>query len=147
MPPLNFPINRRGFMRVGSVGALAVITSGIGKIFSTSASATGAKTASTANKKLVKLTKLPVGGNHKFALASGEQAILFRTKSGVFAYSRTCTHEGCTVDYSSSNKQLACPCHGAAFDPFNGAKVLVGPANAPLTKIKVKIERDWVILV
>ena len=89
---------------------------------------------------------MPIGGNHSFALASGEQAILFRTKKGVFAYSKTCTHQGCTVEYSPSNKKLICPCHSANFDPFNGAKVTIGPANTPLPKINVKIQGSWVVL-
>jgi len=141
---VKFSINRRGFMRVGTVGALAVIASGAGKLFSSSA--TAASTASGAGKKLVKLTSVPVGGNYPFALASGEQAMLFRTKKGVFAYSRTCTHQGCTVEYSPSDKKLACPCHGAVFDPFDGAKAVVGPANMPLPKVKVAIQGNWVVL-
>lgn len=140
---VKFSINRRGFMRVGAVGALAVLASGVGKLFSTSATAAPAKNA---GKKLVKLVSLPVGGNHQFALASGEQAILFRTKKGVFAFSRSCTHEGCSVDYSTANKKLICPCHGATFDPYDGAKAVVGPANMPLPKVKVAIQGNWVVL-
>ena len=143
---VNFSINRRGFIRVGTVGALAVIASGAGKLFSSSATAATSSSASS-GKKLVKLASLPVGGNHPFALASGEQAMLFRTEKGVFAYSRTCTHQGCTVEYSSSDKKLVCPCHGATFDPFNGAKAIVGPANMPLPKVKVAIQGNWVVLV
>jgi thiosulfate dehydrogenase [quinone] large subunit len=143
---VKFSINRRGFMRVGTVGALAVIASGVGKLFSSSASAISPSSATGTGKKLIKLASLPVGGNHQFALASGEQAILFRTKQSVFAYSRTCTHQGCTVDYSPTEKKLICPCHSANFDPFNGAKVTIGPANTPLPKIKVKIQGNWVVL-
>ena len=44
-----------------------------------------------------------------------------------------------------SAKQLQCPCHGAQFDPFNGARVLAGPAPTPLAPIKVKISGDWVV--
>lgn len=144
---VNFSINRRGFMRVGTVGALAVIAGAVGKFFSSSANALTPPTATNAGKKLIILSSLPIGGNHSFALASGEQAILFRTKQGVFAYSKTCTHQGCTVQYSPSNKKLICPCHSANFDPFNGAKVTIGPANSPLPKVKVRIQGNWVVLV
>jgi len=144
---VNFSINRRGFMRVGTVGALAVLASGAGKLFSSSATAASTSTVASAGKKLVKLASLPVGGNHPFALASGEQAMLFRTKKGVFAYSRTCTHQGCTVEFSPSNNKLVCPCHGATFDPLNGGKAIVGPANMPLPKVKVAIQGNWVVLV
>jgi thiosulfate dehydrogenase [quinone] large subunit len=143
---VNFSINRRGFMRVGTVGALAVIAGALGRFFSSPANALSPSSSTSAGKKVVKLSSVPVGGNHSFALASGEQAILFRTKKGVFAYSKTCTHQGCTVDYSPSDKKLICPCHSANFDPFNGAKVTIGPANSPLPKIKVKVQGNWVVL-
>jgi thiosulfate dehydrogenase [quinone] large subunit len=143
---VNFSINRRGFIRVGTVGVLAVIAAGVGKFFSSSANALSPSTSTSAGKKLIKLSSVPIGGNHSFALASGEQAILFRTKKGIFAYSKTCTHQGCTVEYSPSNKKLICPCHSANFDPFNGAKVTIGPANTPLPKINVKIKGSWVVL-
>ena len=143
---VNFSINRRGFMRVGAVGALAVIAGALGRFFSSPANALSPSSSTSAGKKVVKLSSVPVGGNYPFALASGEQAILFRTKKGVFAYSKTCTHQGCTVDYSPSNKKLICPCHGANFDPFNGAKVTIGPANTPLPKVKVKVQGNWVVL-
>jgi thiosulfate dehydrogenase [quinone] large subunit len=143
---VSFSINRRGFMRVGTVGVLAVIAAGVGKFFSSSANALSPSTSTSAGKKLIKLSNVPVGGNHSFVLASGEQAILFRTKKGIFAYSKTCTHQGCTVEYSPSNKKLICPCHSANFDPFNGAKVTIGPANTPLPKINVKIQGSWVVL-
>lgn len=143
---MNFSINRRGFMRVGTVGALAVIAGGIGKFFSSSANALTPSSATSSGKKLIKLSSMPIGGNRSFALASGEQVVLFRTKQGLFAYSKTCTHLGCTVEYLPSNKKLVCPCHGANFDPFDGAKVTVGPANTPLQKVKVKIQGNWVVL-
>ena len=143
---VNFSINRRGFMRVGTVGALAVIAGALGRFFSSPANALSPSSSTSAGKKVVKLSSVPVGGNYPFALASGEQAILFRTKKGVFAYSKTCTHQGCTVDYSPSDKKLICPCHGANFDPFNGAKVTIGPANSPLPKVKVKVQGNWVVL-
>ncbi|MCX6437572.1 MAG: Rieske 2Fe-2S domain-containing protein [Actinobacteria bacterium] len=143
---VKFSINRRGFMRVGTVGALAVLASGAGKLFPSSATAATSSTAASAGKKLVKLASLPVGGNYPFALASGEQAMLFRTKKGVFAYSRTCTHQGCAVNYTPADKKLVCPCHGATFDPLDGAKVIVGPANMPLPKVKVVIQGNWVVL-
>jgi len=71
--------------------------------------------------------------------------VLFRTKTGVFAYSAVCTHEGCTVAFNSASKNLQCACHGAVFDPFDGAKVVTGPTNQPLAKIKVTTEGAWIV--
>ena len=50
----------------------------------------------------------------------GQDAVLVHLESGDFvAYSAVCTHQACTVAYQ--NGKLACPCHGSAFDPANGA--------------------------
>jgi len=72
-------------------------------------------------------------------------AILFRTKSGVFAYSAICTHQGCTVSYNATSKRLKCPCHGAEFDPANGAKAVTGPTQTPLAKVKVAVSGAWIV--
>jgi Rieske Fe-S protein len=49
---------------------------------------------------------------------------------GLFAFSTTCTHRGCTVGAPTSTGATTCPCHGARFDG-NGA-VVQGPATTPL---------------
>jgi len=69
---VNFSINRRGFMRVGTVGALAVIAGALGRFFSSPANALSPSSSTSAGKKVVKLSSVPVGGNYSFALASGE---------------------------------------------------------------------------
>lgn len=52
---------------------------------------------------------------------------------GVFnAYSRICTHQGCTIyDFETSSQQFVCNCHGSRFT--SSGKVAQGPANQPLT--------------
>ena len=126
-------MNRRGFIRSAAIAAGALI-------FGRSQSALAATP-----KKIVKASKFPVGSNQKFVAANGAPAYLFRTKTGVFAYSAICTHQGCTVDYFKAGKKLVCPCHGASFDPFNGGKVVSGEANFPLAKINVSIKSGWVV--
>lgn len=51
------------------------------------------------------------------------------------ALSDVCTHQGCSLGYSSGNKQLACPCHGATFS-LTGA-VVTGPASTDLKVFSV----------
>ena len=140
-------LDRRGAIRVGALGGVAVALSLLGKAFpKSSAKAVETKTATGSAVKVLALSKIAIGETHQFALSNGMPAILFRTKTGVFAYSATCTHEGCTVSYKGANKTLYCPCHGAEFDPFGGGKAVQGPARDPLTNVKVKIEGNWVVL-
>ena len=138
-------LERRSVLRVGITGVLAVAFAGVGKFFAKAAPAT---TSSAAGKgtKIVKLTSLKVGAARNFVASNGAPAILFRTKKGVFAYSAICTHQGCTVSYSTSSKTLKCPCHGAEFDPNKSGQVVNGPAETPLGKVKVAVKGAWVIL-
>lgn len=46
------------------------------------------------------------------------------------ALSSICTHEGCTVDYSSGAGKFVCPCHGSSFT--TSGSVVTGPATSPL---------------
>ena len=146
MPSMN--IERRGIFRTGIVASIAVAASFAGRAFPKAGAATnsGKSASKGSGKKIIKLATLKVGSTHNFTHSTqGVPSVLFRTKSGVFAYSAICTHQGCTVAYQKSSKHLVCPCHGAAFDPAKGAKVIAGPANAPLAKVKVAIKGAWVV--
>ena len=137
-------LERRGVIRVGLIGAFTVAFAGVGRVFTPKLMQDSASAAS--KTKIVKLSALKTGTAFNFVLASGEPAVLFRSKVGVFAYSAVCTHQGCTVAYLPASKTLKCPCHGAEFDPQKSGKVVMGPANTPLGKIKVAISGPWVIL-
>ncbi len=140
-------LDRRGAIRVGALGGVAVALALLGKAFpKSSAKAVETKTVTGTAVKVLALSKIAVGQTHQFSLSNGSPAVLFRTKNGVFAYSAVCTHEGCTVSYKSSNKTLHCPCHGAEFDPFANGKAVQGPARDPLSTVKVRIEGNWVVL-
>ena len=145
-------LDRRGFIRTGFIGALAVVAALLGRVFH-KASATESQSsnsqsagAQATGKQIVKLANLPVGSTFNFTHSSqGIPAVLFRTKTGVFAYSAICTHEGCTVSYKSSSKHLVCPCHGASFDPAQSGAVVSGPTRTPLSKVKVAVQGAWVV--
>ena len=97
------------------------------------------------NAVIAKLSEVNIGSTKLFTARDGSPAILFRTKAGVFAYSRICTHQGCTVNYEALGNVLSCPCHGARFDPTNGAKVVAGPAPTPLPQISVSIQGENIV--
>jgi thiosulfate dehydrogenase [quinone] large subunit len=142
---VDIALDRRGAIRVGLLSVAAIASAVVGKTFAKVSEKS--ETTVSGSSQIIELAKINVGETHQFALSNGMPAILFRTKTGVFAYSATCTHEGCTVAYQSSNKSLYCPCHGAEFDPFKNGGVITGPTRDALPTVKVKISGDWVVLV
>ena len=97
-------------------------------------------------KQIVRLSRVKVGGTFAFQLANGAPALLFRTKTGVFAYQTICTHQGGVTKYFSAKKVLVCPVHNASFDPFKKGAVITGPATNPLPTVKVVVQNGWVVL-
>jgi thiosulfate dehydrogenase [quinone] large subunit len=151
---LQLPLDRRSAIRMGALGAGAIAAVIIGHFFSrpskirsvalsTPSSSSGTVPALT---RIIKLSNFPVGQTFEFSTNDGQPAIVFRTNNGVFAYSEVCTHQGCTVSFSASEKVLICPCHGATYDPFSQAHVLAGPTNTPLSAVKVAISGEWVVV-
>jgi nitrite reductase/ring-hydroxylating ferredoxin subunit len=102
--------------------------------------------ANAASNQIVKLSKVKVGGTYSFQLKNGAPALLFRTKTGVFAYQTICTHEGGLTKFFAPRKLLVCSVHNASFDPFKKGAVVAGPAIKPLPIIKVAIKGEWIIL-
>lgn len=67
--------------------------------------------------------------------------LLIHLDNGQFvAYSSICTHAGCQVQFNPYVKDIACPCHGAVYDPYHSAQVLAGPAPAPLQTIPIRYD-------
>ncbi len=76
-------------------------------------------------------TSLANTNGYAVVSSSKGQLIVVRTgTSTVAALSAICTHQGCTVNYSSSTMLLVCPCHGAEFTLTGSVKL--GPASVPL---------------
>lgn len=103
--------------------------------------------AEAASKQIIRLNKIKVGGTFAFQLSNGAPALLFRTKTGVFAYQMICTHQGGLTKYFSPKKLLVCSVHKASFDPFKKGAVVSGPAVDPLPTVKVAVKGGWVVLV
>ncbi|MBI1287450.1 MAG: Rieske 2Fe-2S domain-containing protein [Flavobacteriales bacterium] len=68
--------------------------------------------------------------NNAGGSVSSHGVVIVNTGSDFAAVAQACTHQGCSVSYSSSQHNLHCPCHGGVFD-LNG-KVKSGPPPAPL---------------
>lgn len=55
---------------------------------------------------------------------------------GYVAYSRVCTHAGCTVGlFLETTDLLMCPCHQSTFDVLRAAQPTGGPAPRPLPQL------------
>ncbi len=102
--------------------------------------------AQAASTQIIRLTKIKVGGTYQFQLPNGAPALLFRTKTGVFAYQTICTLQGGLTKYFSPKKLLVCSVHNASFDPFKKGAVVTGPAVDPLPTVKVAVKSGWVVL-
>ncbi|CAN2210495.1 {NirD} Ferredoxin subunits of nitrite reductase and ring-hydroxylating dioxygenases [Candidatus Nanopelagicaceae bacterium] len=124
-------ISRRSALRMALVGAITSIT--------------GSR-AVAANNQIVQLSKVKVGATYQFQLSNGAPAILFRTKTGVFAYQAICTHQGGMTKYFAARKLIVCSVHNASFDPFKKGAVVSGPATNPLPSIKVAVKGSWIVL-
>lgn len=60
---------------------------------------------------------------------------------GVVAYSKICTHVGCSVGlYEQTTHHLLCPCHQSTFDLTDDCKVIFGPAKRPLPQLKIAVD-------
>ena len=102
--------------------------------------------AEAAETRVVRLSRVKVGGTFSFQLSNGAPALLFRTKTGVFAYQTICTHQGGMTKYLSAKKLIVCSVHNASFDPFKKGSVVAGPATNPLPTVKVAVKNGWVVL-
>jgi Rieske Fe-S protein len=66
---------------------------------------------------------------------TSDPAVLVRARSGEFrAYSRRCSHAGCSLEVDSQSRCLRCPCHRGVFDAELG-QVLFGPPQRALEQI------------
>lgn len=68
---------------------------------------------------------------------------------GWVAYSKICTHAGCSVGLLGVDnrpprtlRQLVCPCHQSVFDPLDGAEPVGGPAPRPLAQLPLAIDDE-----
>jgi Rieske Fe-S protein len=71
--------------------------------------------------------------------------ILIRTASGdVKAFSATCTHLDCTVQYRKDFGTIWCACHNGKYD-LNGRNIS-GPPPRPLDEFRVVVQGDDIFI-
>jgi Rieske Fe-S protein len=87
-----------------------------------------------------KLSELAETGWKVFRFGS-EPGILVQTDAGELrAFSGTCTHLSCTVQFEQESQRIWCACHNGWYD-LNGRNV-AGPPPHPLERYEVKVVGD-----
>ena len=74
----------------------------------------------------------------------GQPGLLVRTEDGYKAFSATCSHLNCTVQYKGDTKQIWCACHNGFYD-LNG-QVVSGPPPKPLQEFQVNVAGDEIVV-
>jgi len=100
----------------------------------------------------VEVTSVKAGPVTGFAKDSGtiirfgdKPIILIRTTSGEFrAFSATCTHLDCTVQFRKDMELIWCACHNGKYD-LTGRNIS-GPPPRPLTPYRVVIQGEDVFI-
>jgi Rieske Fe-S protein len=100
----------------------------------------------------VKVTSVKVGPLSGIEKDSGtivrfgnKPVLLLRTAAGdLRAFSATCTHLDCTVQYRKDMGMIWCACHNGRYDL--GGRNIAGPPPRPLTEYRVVIQGEDVFL-
>jgi Rieske Fe-S protein len=96
----------------------------------------------TGERLLAKASSIPIDQSVSFNDPTYGPFLLIHLDNGQFvAYSSICTHAGCQVQFDPNAKDIACPCHGAVYNPYNNAQVIAGPAPYPLPKIPIRYDQ------
>lgn len=100
--------------------------------------------ANVASIKAGSIADFPVN-SAKILKFGRKPVILIRTVSGDFrAFSATCTHLDCIVQYRADTKQIWCACHNGTYD-LKGRNVS-GPPPRPLDEFAVNIVRNEIVV-
>lgn len=145
----NFPVpraaehevSRRQFVKIACCGALAV-----GAGWSVRDKLNPLPPA-TQPKLLAQVDDLAVGGYKLFRYPTeAHPCILVRLSETEFAaYSQSCTHLMCPVNYQHEQKRFYCPCHEGFFSAEDG-RVLAGPPPRALPRYPVEVRHGEIWL-
>ena len=152
---LNNYCNRREFVKdtLTGIGSVAL---GSFMLVNQSGCSEGSPTAPINNSDETIIVDLSSSENSALvtvggALALGSNVIdskgilLYRqSDTNVLAFSRNCTHNGCTIESFDNNGISACPCHGSQFN--TSGSVVIGPAVNPLTQYSATITGNIVTI-
>jgi cytochrome b6-f complex iron-sulfur subunit len=140
------PVTRRGFLQWGLGTAVVATIGGILVPIIGDVSPPARRTAEGTSRTLVGTVKDLPAGQAKVLPVNDKPVIVVNTaQGGVKAFSATCTHLGCVVQWNQSKQIIVCPCHDGRFNPVTGA-VISGPPPAPLPPVRVLVESDQIFV-
>jgi cytochrome b6-f complex iron-sulfur subunit len=94
--------------------------------------------------KVGKLTEIPKDSG-TIVRFGNKPVILVRPPGGELrAFSATCTHLDCTVQYRQDQGVIWCACHNGKYD-FNGRNI-AGPPPRPLDEYRVVVQGEEVLI-
>lgn len=137
---MEYDVSRRQFIKVACCTALAVGAAGLAR-------ERFLPSSHTAEPRFVsRVHDIPVGGYKLFRYPTEEHpCILVRLGETEFvAYSQSCTHLMCPVNYQPERRQFHCPCHEGFFSVEDG-RVLAGPPPRPLPRVKLEIREEQIL--
>ncbi|MEW6128570.1 MAG: ubiquinol-cytochrome c reductase iron-sulfur subunit [Acidobacteriota bacterium] len=91
-----------------------------------------------------KVSELKPNSGKIFKFGS-KPGIIVKTPTGeIRAFSATCTHLDCTVQYQEGTQQIWCACHNGRYDM--AGKNVAGPPPRPLEQFTVNVRGDEIIV-
>lgn len=96
--------------------------------------------ASTASAVAGRLADMKPNSGVIFKFGSKPGLLVRGSDGDLHAFSATCTHLGCTVQYRSETSEIWCACHNGVFDL--AGQVVSGPPPAPLERFQVNLRGD-----
>jgi len=91
-----------------------------------------------------KLNELKPNSGKIFRFGSRPGLLIMESDGTYRAFSATCTHLGCTVQYRNDLREIWCACHNGLYD-LNGRNVS-GPPPRPLDVFDVHLRGDDIVV-
>jgi len=94
----------------------------------------------SSNISIGKASEIDNNSSKMFKIGNKPGILIKTTEGEIKAFSATCTHLDCTVQFKKDENLIWCACHNGKYD-LNGTNIS-GPPPKPLTKFNVVVQKD-----
>ena len=143
-PPFDQKQNKRDFLKLVLGGSLLAWIGAILYPVLAYLKPPAQAEAEVSSVKAGKLTDIPKDSGTIIKFGTKPVILLRTAKDELRAFSATCTHLDCTVQYRKDFGLIWCACHNGKYD-FNGRNVS-GPPPRPLEEYKVNVQGGEVFI-